>query len=249
MRAVGLAMIIVPVFTFGPTTSVPGVATLIPVVGTLLVLAAAPAARDPFLAALQSAPAVYLGKISYSLYLWHWPIFGAMRTLFVHRNDLHDILAIAASIGAAALTYHYLEHPVRTRRLLPRKVDMAGLLVASLAAAISIGAFGWTTGGWPGRFDPQVERAVALAAIQPADPDNCFKTGNEPNDFCIIRRVPGQPIDLVLWGDSHAAALLPAVRRYADEHGLSFAATIRADCLPRRRLANERPNPVLPQVQ
>lgn len=232
MRAVGLALVITPIFTFGPTTSVPGFATLIPVSGALLLLAASPTVRDPFVKVLEASPVTYLGRISYSLYLWHWPIFGAVNTLFLDRNDLHAVLGIAASIGAASLSYHYLEHPIRKRRLLPRKIDMAGLVAASLAASIAVGAYGWSTGGWPGRFSPEVESTAALAAKRPADPDNCFKTPEETNDFCKINVKPGEPVDLLLWGDSHAGSLIPAFRQYAEANGLSFAATARADCLP-----------------
>jgi len=230
MRAVGLA--IAPIFMFGPTTEVPGLPTLIPVIGALLVIAAAPGVRDPIFMALSAAPVVYLGRISYSLYLWHWPVMGAMRTIALDHNDLHRVLSIVISIAAAALSYHYIEQPIRRRRVLPRKIDMAGLAAASVVIAGSIGAYGWATGGWPGRFTPEVEAMVTRAAKHPADPDNCFKLGSAANDFCEIGVRPGKPIDLVLWGDSHAASLIPAFRRYAEERGLSLALTVRGDCLP-----------------
>lgn len=232
MRVAGLAMIVFAVFTFTPETQVPGLRTLIPIGGTLLVLAAPRGAGDPVLKALCAPPVTYLGRISYSLYLWHWPILGAMRTLFLDRNDLHITLAILVSIAAAALSYHFVEQPVRTRRVLPRKIDMATLAAACLVATVSIGAVGWASGGWPGRFDPEIEQMAAKAAVRPADPDKCFKIGTDPNDFCKIGAKPGEPIDLVLWGDSHAGSLLPAFRKYAEERGLSFAATTRGDCLP-----------------
>lgn len=232
MRAAGLAMIVTAVFTFDHDSHVPGLPTLLPVAGTLLVLAASPSAKDPFLKALSWDPITYLGRISYSLYLWHWPIFGAMRTIFLDRNDLHVTLAILVAIAVAALSYHFVEQPIRNRRLLPRKVDMAGLAAASLVATTAIGAYGWISGGWPGRFDPAIERVAAEAAARAPDPDNCFKIEDQTNDFCMIGATPGEPIDLLLWGDSHAASLILPFRKYAEERGLSFAVTARGDCLP-----------------
>jgi peptidoglycan/LPS O-acetylase OafA/YrhL len=232
MRAAGVAMIVTAVFTFGPATNVPGLPTLLPVVGTLLVLAASPTVKDPVWHVLSAPPMTYLGRISYSLYLWHWPVIGAMRVLVLDRNDLHAVLAILASVAAASLSYHYLEQPVRKRRLLPKKIDMAGLAAGCFAVAASIGAYGWMSGGWPGRFDPEIEARAARAAMRPPDPDRCFKVGAVPNDFCTVGVKPGEPIDLVLWGDSHAASLIPAFRKYAEERGLSFAMTVRGDCLP-----------------
>lgn len=76
LRVVGLGLILGPVVTYGPATVFPGAAALPPVAGTLLLLAASPMRGDPILRLLQSAPAVYTGRISYSLYLWHWPIIG-----------------------------------------------------------------------------------------------------------------------------------------------------------------------------
>jgi len=76
LRVVGLGLILGPVVTYGPATVFPGAAALPPVAGTLLLLAASPVRGDPILRLLQSAPAVYTGRISYSLYLWHWPIIG-----------------------------------------------------------------------------------------------------------------------------------------------------------------------------
>jgi hypothetical protein len=206
------------------------------VIGALLIIAAGPEPSDPIAWALSAAPAVYLGRISYSLYLWHWPVLGAMHTLSFSPNDLHATIALLISIALAALSYHYVEQPVRTRKRLPRGRDMAALLSATTLAAAAAGIFGWMSGGWPGRFGPEAERIAALAAKRPPDPDKCFDMGGTglatPNTFCKIGVSPGAGIDLLLWGDSHAGSLIPLLKRYAETRGLSFAVAARGDCVP-----------------
>lgn len=253
MRIAGLALILVPVFTYSSETPFPGFAALVPVAGTLLLLAAAPEKKDPILAILESGPAVYLGRISYSLYLWHWPVLGAVRTLFFDSNDLHIAIALLLSIGLAALSYHYVEQPIRKRCRLPRAPHMAAMLSATTIACVAIGSHGWLSGGWPGRVSPEAERIAAVAAQHRPDRHKCYNTadttGTGPFKFCEVGGDNVEKLDLVLWGDrhatapekaqrldllllgdSHAVALEPALRRYAKERGASLGLGMHGNC-------------------
>lgn len=232
MRLAGLVLILVPVFTYSENTPFPGFAGLPPTIGAVLLIAASPQRGDAVLSLLQSAPAVYIGRISYALYLWHWPILGAMSTLVFDHNDLHKVLAILLSVALAALSYHWLEQPIRRRTWLARRRDVAGLLAAATAASIAIGVYGWQSGGWPGRMSPEAERMAAVAAQRAPDPDQCFNLGDKPSRFCRLNGAAGQPLDLVLWGDSHAQSIAPALRKYAGERGLAVGFALKADCPP-----------------
>jgi peptidoglycan/LPS O-acetylase OafA/YrhL len=235
MRLAGLVMVIAPVFLYGHATPFPGVAALLPVCGALFIIAASPAARDPAWRALSAAPIVYVGRISYSLYLWHWPIFGATRTLAFNPNDFHMALAIALSVALAALSYHWIEQPVRKRRILPGGRHMAGMLSATSTVVAVVAAAGWAQGGWPGRFAPNVEATMARATIRSNVPRACYeRSAIIPDDrrFCTFGLHTNGGVDLLLWGDSHANAIASAFKRYAEVRGLSFAFAGRGDCPP-----------------
>jgi peptidoglycan/LPS O-acetylase OafA/YrhL len=235
MRVVGLAMIAAAVFLYGPSTPSPGLAALLPVGGALLLLAAGPDSRDPLCTLLASSPMVYLGKISYSLYLWHWPVLGATRMLLGVRNDGSIVLAIALSVALAALSYRFLEQPIRSRRKLARRRDMAVLLAFTSAITVAVAAVGLASRDLPFRFPAGVARAVERARIWNKVPKGCYSRNNEKHSnrsFCRFGKPPGKTIDLMLWGDSHAVALFAALRKYADHRGLTLAFAGRFSCPP-----------------
>jgi peptidoglycan/LPS O-acetylase OafA/YrhL len=231
LRMTGIALIFCAVFLYSPATLFPGLAAVPPVAGALLLLVATPRRGDFILNALQWPPIVYVGRISYPLYLWHWPIFGAMKVVVFEPNDLHKVLAIALSFVAAALTYRYIEQPIRQRTFLPHGRSLVGLFGTFAGFCIAVGAYGWQTGGWPGRMSPEVEQRASIAAVKASDPQHCFNTGNVSNVFC--RPIPPiAPVDIVVWGDSHAHALTPALRKFTADHHVSIAYALRGDCAP-----------------
>jgi hypothetical protein len=235
MRLAGLALVIAPVFLYGHATPFPGVAALLPVCGALLIIAASPETHDPAWRVLTAAPVVYLGRISYSLYLWHWPILGATRTLAFNPNDFHMALAIALSVALAALSYHFVEQPVRTRRIFAGGRHMGIMLAASSTVVAVVAAAGWVQGGWPGRFAPNVEATLARAVIRSNVPDECYQRAGEvrvKSPPCIFGSPGNGKIDLLLWGDSHSNAILPAFVTYAERRGLSLAFAGRFGCPP-----------------
>jgi peptidoglycan/LPS O-acetylase OafA/YrhL len=235
LRLAGLVLVIAPVFLYGHSTPFPGLAALLPVSGALLIIAASPDSRDPAWRLLTAAPVVYVGRISYSLYLWHWPMFGAVRTLAFNANDFHMGIAIVLSVALAALSYHWIEQPIRTRRILPGGRHMAGMLASASAAALVFAVVGWNAGGWPDRFGHDVERKAAHAATRFYLPAACYErddTVRTEREFCTYGAAKNGKIDLLLWGDSHASAIFTAFSTYADERGLSLAFAGRGGCPP-----------------
>jgi peptidoglycan/LPS O-acetylase OafA/YrhL len=234
MRAIGLTMVGAPVFIYGPSTPFPGVAALLPVSGALLVIAASPASKDPAWRLLTASPMVYLGKISYSLYLWHWPVLGVTRGLLLDKSELYGALAIALSVALAALSYHYIEQPIRTRSKLARGRDMAVLLGATSLVGFMFGASGWAAGGWPNPAASRVEAAVERTLKHKVAPQGCFEHGDVPMErtFCRFGNGASGKIDLLLWGDSHASALLAPVLKYTEARGLTVGLAARGACPP-----------------
>jgi peptidoglycan/LPS O-acetylase OafA/YrhL len=194
------------------TSGFPGPMALIPGVGTVLILIAGKyCAMDSGLFGALKHPAMQkIGNLSYSWYLWHWPILVFGRILLPSSGKLGSTLLLAISLCIAWLSYRLVETPIRfSPRLsvvpssalaLGAGLTAAGLLVSGLALA---GAHRWE------HYPP--EMAFLKASSGSAQDDHCA-TGFRSD--ALIRCSFG-PVDgpvVVLFGDSHAGQWIPALR-------------------------------------
>lgn len=118
----GLGVIVVSAFVISPFTPFPGTAAVFPVVGTAVILALGPARNDVGTRwALGSRPALYVGDISYSLYLWHWPAVVFANAYFVKGSAAARLSAVIAAFVLSVITYRLVEEPIRHSLWLSRK--------------------------------------------------------------------------------------------------------------------------------
>ena len=138
----GLALIVVTCTQVGETTPYPGTAALLPVLGAALVVGAGCAAPDLGVGQFLSAPAMRsVGRLSYSWYLWHWPVLLLAPALFGAPLGLPGRLAmVIVSFGLAILTLHLVENPARFapmfRLSAARSLTLGGVVTA---AAVCVG--------------------------------------------------------------------------------------------------------------
>jgi peptidoglycan/LPS O-acetylase OafA/YrhL len=201
---VGASMLTASLWLISGTTPFPSPWTLIPVVGTLLALAAGIGAANPVTRALALDPMVKIGDWSYSIYLWHWPFIVAARALW---PDSRAGLLIAAclSVIPAVASYYWFEKPIRNLQglrgwRLARVVSITLLVPLFASAATDLAA---NRGYW----SPGI-RAMQDAVLQPhAMKFGCSPAANLVSGEFIHSCVwnanePGKPIYLV--GDSTA---------------------------------------------
>lgn len=207
LALLGVGAIVVAVTLFDRETPFPGAAALLPVLGAAALLHCAP---DTAAGRLLSWPPLrWVGLISYSLYLWHWPVivfaeYASDRTL----AGWSAAGAIGLSALLAFLSWRFVERPLRDARAMPAGqlfavagIAMAGLMALSLALI--------ATGPWASRFPPAV---LALAAarddvspMRKACHDSALR-GAEP---CVLG--PKGALDAILWGDSHGVEMAYAL--------------------------------------
>lgn len=196
----GLAGISFSALSFNETTAFPGLAALIPASGTALAIVGGQSVASRV---LRLPPIVWLGKISYSLYLVHWPlivfslyVLDGRRFTYMERG-----LLLVVTIVLAAGSYYFVERPFRRRPAgSSGKAALAGIVAAAAVIIIPAG-HAWSTGGWGWRFPTDL-----TAILEPdAAAHREYIWANQ-----VARTAPrfttGRPHFLVV-GDSQAADL------------------------------------------
>ncbi len=233
----GVSMIVVPVVIYSQTTAFPGLAALPPCLGAALLIWSnqqPERGQSTWVGRLLSQPAVvFLGLISYSLYLWHWPLFAYAKVLSLEPLSSSLRLALlSASILLAMLSWKYVETPFRTRRLARTRKSV--FLVAGSGLA-TIGLCGLVFIVWQGVPQRFPERALiaANASSEERFIHELSVTDIRAGKLVSLgsREATKKPTVLV-WGDSHAMAALPAVDALLTELGLAGQAATHSSTLP-----------------
>ncbi|MEJ2887934.1 acyltransferase family protein [Actinomycetospora aeridis] len=159
----GLGAIAVSAVLYTSSTPFPGVAALVPVLGTAAVLAAGASAAAPGpRRVLDVGPMRWVGTLSYSLYLWHWPLIIVAAAVVGERTVLLGTVAVVLSFVPAYLSYRYVEDPIRRSRPLrrdPEKSLAVGLtataaaMMAAVAMIVGVGTTPTTASAVPLTLD------------------------------------------------------------------------------------------------
>jgi len=222
---------------FLSSTDWPGAQTLLPVLGTAMVIAATPTTAVNGL--LSRRLLVFVGGISYPLYLWHWPAIVIWRLLNPEARAIATVVPLAAAVMLAWLTKALLEDPVRFGKLGMASFPKPHLRVvtAGLAAAVALGSLAFATQGLPSRIPPQLQAIGTWSEMDPAAnwrPGRCYyppESSAELSSECTPLKRPGVPL-VLLWGDSHAAHLYPGLVNLQSTHDLDIIQWTAAGCPP-----------------
>jgi peptidoglycan/LPS O-acetylase OafA/YrhL len=227
--SLGLVLIVVAAGVLNTHRAFPGWWAVLPVAGGALLLSAPAAWGCRHL--LASRPLVWIGLISYPLYLWHWPLlvffeivkFGAL-TL----TERELILLLSALL--AWLTYRLVESPFRFGR--PSSLKIAGLCAAMILAAAA-GGIVVEGRGFDFRLPPEIR---AMAEVQTDSSQwrfhECLLDLDREMSFadsCVDR--DRRPL-LLVWGDSTAGALLPGLRKAQETRNFGIAQFTSNSCIP-----------------
>lgn len=230
----GLGLILTSMALITEHTPFPGLAALGPVLGATLLILAGAGAGSGASRLLSLRPLVWIGLLSYSLYLWHWPILVAAKTA-LDTPDLGFGTALAcvlASILAAWTSWRWVERPFRKPRAQGgfSGRQILGFSGAATVCIMTCAAVILSQRGVVGQFPPErtaaYKRAIRTSSFHKA----CM---NLPENAppCRIGSPEATP-DTVIWGDSHAGALLPGFDDWLRAKGHGALAFTKSGCVP-----------------
>jgi len=223
----GLLAIAIAIFAYGHETPFPGLAALLPCLGAAAIIHAGSGGPTLTSRLLSTRVAVGIGLISYSLYLWHWPLFVLQRHYTIlPPTRLESLGAIAATFLAAWLSWRYVERPFRGKRSAEGRRRLFCAAGAVLALFITVGLAAHFKHGFPSRFSVQVLATGAVTREDLPLRERCFQLDEKrykAGDFCRFGP-PDAPLEFILWGDSHSFMLLQALQRLSEagRHGGVF---------------------------
>jgi len=229
---IGLMLIAAAALLFDESTRFPGAFALVPTLGTAMVIVGStPARRSWPSRMLTNGPCRFLGRVSYSTYLWHWPMLVFAAAIHGSPLPLGISLVVAfASIPVAALTQFAVERPFRLGRLIgvrPRwnlaQAVISALVIVAISAAAAASARSVVddrlAGLQPPVSDPRTLRSgwcIKLTEVD--DPNRCVE--GDPASSRVV----------VLFGDSQAEHWTAAMTRMAVDRGWRLVSLTRPSC-------------------
>ncbi|TIL36586.1 acyltransferase family protein [Mesorhizobium sp.] len=234
LALVGLGVVAASLFMIDHNTPFPGIYALAPCLGAAFVIAAGIRHQTLASKALSVSPAAFTGLISYSLYLWHWPLL-VFAGIYANRELLlsERVGVVIAALLISALSWRFVERPFRQRRDTARWKWMVPA-AASMGVACCLSLVLIKGGGFPGRGPdggPVVQSVKAESATFQAS--SCLMRGAAipTGGKCILGSGNVAPT-VVLWGDSHAAHLASSLDEAAKTTGTRVRLITKAGCAP-----------------
>lgn len=231
----GLGMIGFSVMYFNDATLFPGAAALLPCAGAALVIHSGSQGETFVRSALGLRIPVLVGLLSYSLYLWHWPLYVLGNYYAIDGlTGMEKAGLIVLAFLLAWGSYRYIERPFRgkvgilSRNVLFESALVAMVLLVLAGAAIAAGK------GSPGRYDNPTQGPLSNVFDRDQWRDRCFNPQFDRIATGALCRIGDAraPVSFLLWGDSHADAIAPAVSSAASAKGAAGLFVAQAACPP-----------------
>jgi peptidoglycan/LPS O-acetylase OafA/YrhL len=211
---IGFGIILVSFLYLGQFITGPGMLTTVPVLGAVLVIYGG---LTPNIASrmLSLRPLVGLGLISYSLYLWHYPILAFPRGFVGDLPFWLELVAVGISVLAAIVTFFLVEKPFRQRRA--GRASTAAM-AAGMAGALTFVLVAFVTSGFSTR----------ISGVPVAETPSSVEEREFLNNYSAASG--GGERDLLVFGDSHMERLIPSLDSEAQSRGLTVRPSVVNSC-------------------
>ncbi len=237
LGVLGLGLICYSMFFFTSETLFPGYNSLVPTLGAAFLILTGSVGGGFITRFLSLKVAVLIGLISYSLYLWHWPILALYRYVYGDVGFLAGIFLLALMFVFSFLSYRFVEKPFRKLNL-SFKLVLLRLIAPAVAFLLLIICFFIVSKGF-GLYAYNSHYIDKMNSLQPDDPAIAYRyvcqksllgIADLSRPDCIINGYHEPKI--LLWGDSNAAHYIGILGAYAESAGFSFRNIAHSSCPP-----------------
>lgn len=232
----GAAMIVASLIWLSPQTPFPGLAALPPCLGAALIIYANSTHMTRVGRVLSLKPMVAIGLVSYSLYLWHWPVIVLSRYVLQRQLEgIDHVVALIVIVALALAAWQFIEKPLRRPRAETGSPLGNPFVAASIASALLVatGLAFWIAKGVPQRYPDRFQ--PMLQAAEDINPRRAECEGLSPqrilNDQICRIGDASQPVTFAVIGDSLVDAFMPALEKAAQEAGRRGILITRGGCL------------------
>lgn len=227
----GLVLILGSAIGYSEDTVFPGPAALLPCLGTALIIAAGQQQSTIVSRLFSLTPLVWIGRASYSLYMWHWPLIVLTVQYFGEPLTVQwKILILAASALLATGTLIWVETPFRGRKGILSRKRIFQFALLGTGVFIAIGLHGILSNGWQSRYAPAVLSIVNGGQDNDPRQEECLKSDLQARGCRYGLQT--EPPTVALWGDSHAAVFAQALGQQAMQAGTSAMVYTMPSCPP-----------------
>ena len=230
----GVSLIAIGVLCYRADFRIPGFYALLPGVGAACLLLCSQSRTTTVSKCLSWSPIVYIGKISYSLYLIHWPLHVFGEHLIKNYTSGWRFAMFLLSILLGALIYHAVELPIHRKCILSANSKLLPAYVMGLATTVSLFLAVFISNGLPHRFPDKVIDLANYVSDRSEPLEECEFRGqtlSNPKSFCQIGTLDRDPTWLV-YGDSHAWATHAVFDKWLKLKGQAGLFIFRHSCPP-----------------
>ncbi|MGY0618363.1 acyltransferase family protein [Lysobacter sp. A378] len=231
----GLGLVAFSLWWLDDASPFPGINAVYPCLGAVLIILSGQWGSRLTGSLLTLRPVVYIGLISYSLYLWHWPILAFIRYFYGEVSLGHAAIAFVAMLILSVASYRFVERPTRRSRLPPLKQVLAMLVLPVTVVSLSAG-FLIRSDGLKSVIESSGQYMASMATLNrqtSAASRNVYPCMDSKlpmeaalaSEPCVLgARSGGESImpKVFLWGDSNAGHYIGALKAIAEQDGFSF---------------------------
>lgn len=227
LALLGFLLLAYSLIKINSSSPFPGLNALLPCLGTAILLFCG--SSEHYRKRLLTQPLIcHIGKISYSLYLWHWPIIAYANYLFIELSGINFLIALGVSLLLADITWRWVEQPFRQMgRVSTFKKTIFQYFLPGLLLILAISSVVILQNGYPSRFNEKVIAYESSIQQRPEKiragchvPSALYKSLPDPL-ACSLGNNNEAPVG-VLWGDSYANHFSGMIDELARHQGLTF---------------------------
>ena len=229
LATIGISALLLATFWFTSQTAFPAAYALIPVLGTALLISSI-GAWPRLLSKLATSPlSLWLGKISYPLYLWHWPVLVLPVALLARDLSVSErVVALLATVLLADLTNRFIEEPLRFKVVASKRILQSISIAMVFSVLIGLGLSATTTSALTVSGSRiELTKVTDSPAIYRNGCHLNFRQVSSP--LCEFGKIGSGKV-VILYGDSHAAQWFPALAKLASEKQFKLISLTKSSC-------------------